>query len=248
MWKFFEWSKLGGKIGKLQILKYGDILQFFSKGSVILAVNICSHENHCTVTEVQHSVFNAKWTSVLHSDGYWDVAISCTLRDHSLIIITGLRKRFLKRETRTLTMRCLRSWRSGLPYLISRRVYEDVNNYLFFTGFRRYNALRRNKKCSLERTLLITSSHFEHVFQHIGDEQCLKHFRFMRSGFLRIVVVITARPDQYSTWRNIYPSTRLLAACVVLKRLSTPQRWSGLEVMFRKHTTQHSEIFSEALE
>ena len=69
----------------------------------------------------------------------------------------------------------------------------------------------------------------------MGDQQCLQHFRFLRKDLLSVVDVATIGPNSYSTRRNVYPSTRLLATCVLLKRLSTPQRWADLEIMFRIH-------------
>ena len=79
----------------------------------------------------------------------------------------------------------------------------------------------------------------------MGDEQCLQHFRFLRKDLLSVVDVVTLGPNSYSIRRNVYSSTWLLATSVLLKRLSTPQRWVDLEIMFRKHTPQLSEVFRE---
>lgn len=68
------------------------------------------------------------------------------------------------------------------------------------------------------------------------DEQCLLYYRFLRKEVLRISNIVNAGDGLYRTKRNMSSTTVFLITCVLLKNLSTPQRWKDLEPMFRKRT------------
>lgn len=158
------------------------------------------------------------------------------------------KKGSLKRETISINARRLRLWRAILKYIITRRALEHNDNTTLLHAFKQYVTARRNKRSFMDRSILISTTTFNDVFKYMGDEQCLLNFRFLRRDLLKIVDVVVSGPDCDSTDRNNYSCTKLLRACVVLKRLSTPQRWTDLEVLFRKHSAQLSEIFWESLD
>lgn len=162
--------------------------------------------------------------------------------------MAGPRRGSLKRETRANCTRRLTFWRNAMRHLASRRAEGELSSALLLRAYRNYRKAQRNHTSFNIRKQLIGNTDFTDVFNGMSDEQCLLHFRFLRADLLRIVDIVVAGPRNYTTERNMYRSNALLGICVVLKRLSTPQRWADVEVLFRKHAPQLSEIFWEAVE
>lgn len=142
----------------------------------------------------------------------------------------------------------MRFWRAALLRLIHLRATVHVDSSLLLQAFGNYKQERKNNEFFVSHNHLISSTSFDDVFMAMGDEQCLVNFRFERKDLLRIVKVVFPVSSRYSTQRNNYASTALLATCVILKRLSTPHRWTDVECLFRKHSPQLSEIFWEGIE
>lgn len=142
----------------------------------------------------------------------------------------------------------MRLWRCAVQHLIERRATEDVDSALLFSAFTRYMAENRTNDAFIARGQLISTTTFDDVFRNMGDDQCLQHFRFLRADVLRVAAIICERGGRFTTKRNTYACTPILAACVVLKRMSTPNLWSDLEELFRKHSPQLSEIFWQTLD
>ena len=93
----------------------------------------------------------------------------------------GPRRGSLKRESKTIATRRLRFWKNTLTLLVKRRAHQDVSSSLLAKAFNAYQRARRNYMSYIERGVLISTTSFEDVFEGMGDEQCLLHFRFFNS-------------------------------------------------------------------
>ena len=100
----------------------------------------------------------------------------------------------------------------------------------------------------LTRYNCISVSDFSFNFNALGDQQCLILFLFKKKHVLRMVAAVSWPPMKRSTSRNRYAVTSILVTCLVLRRVSSPARWTDLEMIFGKIQPHLSEIYWEALE
>lgn len=82
----------------------------------------------------------------------------------------------------------------------------------------------------------------------MADDQLLLLFRVCRSELCEMVEAVGWPDDMNKTSRNEYKTCPLLTTLVMLRRLASPCRWSDIECIFGKHSSQLSEIFWEGVE
>lgn len=100
----------------------------------------------------------------------------------------------------------------------------------------------------LRRSTEIATTDFNNNLQMLTNEACVSFFRFGHKDLMRIVDVMAWPAEKTCTVGNGYAINPTLAACVVLRRLSSSSRWYDLENLFGKFSPQLAEIFREALE
>lgn len=113
-----------------------------------------------------------------------------------------------------------------------------------FFALQRSEQLRRDLNRAIRRLRHIQSIQFN--LNNYSEQQSLRDFRFRPSEISRIAEIIGY--DEYRTKRSRYRTNKILAACIVMRRLAAPCRWNDLEFTFGVRIYALSEIFWEALE
>ena len=101
---------------------------------------------------------------------------------------------------------------------------------------------------ALCRSNRLSTAQFSFNFNVFSDAECLSLFRFAKRDISRVTIALAWPENQNHTKKNRYAVTPLLTTCIVLRRLSSPSRWTDMEIMFGKYAAQLSEIFWESLE
>lgn len=65
---------------------------------------------------------------------------------------------------------------------------------------------------------------------------------------MRIVPLVDWPSDKTGTTTNSYRIDPLMATCIVLRRMATPDRWCGQQVLFGNKAPHFGEIFRESLQ
>lgn len=108
------------------------------------------------------------------------------------------------------------------------------------------DAVQQLEKLSL-MSLEISTTQFSYKFELLSDLGCTQLFRFCRKDVMRMIPVMAWPEEKRKTSMNGYSVNPLLATCVVLRRLTTPDRWCDLECLFGKFSSQLAEIFRDGL-
>jgi hypothetical protein len=116
------------------------------------------------------------------------------------------------------------------------------------SAFSSTTALIENQAKHLNRSKRVSISDFSFNFNGLSESDCLSFFRFRKGDALIMMTAIAWPEDICARKRNRYSVTPFLTACVVLRRLATPCRWSDLEILFGKHVSQLFELFWECIE
>lgn len=153
----------------------------------------------------------------------------------------------LKRETRSIRARRLIFWSNVMLHLVSQRTLCKINNSPFIRSYRGYKNSKQNISAFNLLVQLISTTTFATVFNYLNDYQILLNFRSLCVDLLQIVPVVLGCTSWYTTERSTYRITASLVTFVILKRLSTPHRWTYFEVLFIHHTPHLSEILIEVL-
>lgn len=148
----------------------------------------------------------------------------------------------------------LRNWKIAL--MVISRLRLDTNHRRFnFTSTAaltfaatKFFSLQQDLNNMLHRSNRISMSNFSFNFNGFSNRDCLHLFHFEKQDVTRVMDVIAWPATQKSTKRNRYAVSSILVCCVILRRLATPSRWTDLEGIFGKHSSQLSEIFWERLE
>ena len=104
----------------------------------------------------------------------------------------------------------------------------ELGPLIIYRFYRKLKSVKHDMKMIKLRKRNISTTTFN--VNIYSDEQSLKHFRFRCSEIRTVADIIGFTVGK--TARRQYYCNEVTAACIVLRRLASPCRWSDLEVMF----------------
>ena len=116
-----------------------------------------------------------------------------------------------------------------------------------------YRALAKHQVLSSEgakfifKANRISLSDFSFNFNGLTQLDCLRMFRFEKDDLYKMVDCVGWPWTINTTKRNRYACDPVLVTCIIMRRISSPSRWSDLEILFGRHASQLSESFWEGL-
>lgn len=98
----------------------------------------------------------------------------------------------------------------------------------------RFQNERKEETVRLNLRELIFAIDFSFNFNHFTEVDCLIKFWFTKSDIDHLIPVLAWTLNKTHTKRNRYGTSPILSACVVLRRLAAPARWTDCIRLFGK--------------
>ena len=139
-----------------------------------------------------------------------------------------------------------RRWEVAAYTLMRRRRRANYNasiSQVLYRALAKHEVLSSVGAKVIFKANRISLSDFSFNFNGLTQLDCLRMFRFEKDDLYKMVDCVGWPLSIHTTKRNRYACDPVLVTCIIMRRISSPSRWSDLEIMFGKHASQLYEIF-----
>ena len=156
-------------------------------------------------------------------------------RDHSYVKTVARRRR----------------WEAAACILMRRRRRANYNasiSQVLFRALAKHQLLSSGSAKCILKANHISLSDFSFNFNGVTHLDCLRMYGFEKDDLYKMIDCLGWLLSINTTKRNRYACDPVVVTCIIMRRISSPPRWSDMEIMFARHASQLSEIFWEGLE